>query len=250
MLADDYHFSIPLATALERPNACRCTLVRTATGVDVTYGDNAIGETFNGYVGEEGWTEIAALAFGRIRDGSRVTAKADPKIEAALISAVFDGAATAPPAGISEARASEPLGDTAGSGTAVVAVQPEPGAPEPPAAAAQPPPAGRTAQDTPVLDSGGAASAAVATAAERLKSKPAAEVIAAAKLADLKTSTHAEPSSAGGAGGPGNAKGPAAAAQKPKQPTAMEKEQKMSDTLLSIRDRANELLKHEPEPPA
>ena len=142
------------------------------------------------------------------------------------------------------------LGDTAGSGTAVVAVQPEPGAPEPPAAAAQPPPAGRTAQDTPVLDSGGAASAAVATAAEVLKSKPAAELITAAGLADLKTLNHKESGSAGGAGGPGNAKGPPAAAQKPKPPTAMEKEQKMPGTLLSIRDRANELLKHDLEPPA
>ena len=86
-------------------------------------------------------------------------------------------------------------------------------------------------------------------AAKVLKSNPAAEVIAAAELADLKTSTHQEPGSAGGAGGPGNAKGPAEAAKKPKQPTAIEKELKMSDTLLSIRDRANELLKHDAKPP-
>ena len=236
---DDYNASIPLAYALERPNACRCTLVRTATGFEVTYGGD-LGEAFNGYVGDDGWTETAALGFGRISDGSRVTAKADPKIEATLSNAVFDGAATAAAAGIP----AHSLGDKADSATAVVTA-PEPGAP---AAVPQPPPAGLAAQDTPALDSGGAALTAVATAAELLKSKPAAEVIDAAELAELKTSNHEESGSTGGAGGPGNAKGPAA--PRPKPPTAMEKEQEMPDMLLSIRDRANELLKHDPEPAA
>ena len=85
-------------------------------------------------------------------------------------------------------------------------------------------------------------------AAELLKSKEAADSRAAAELARLKKSDHEEPGGAGGAGDAGDGKGPSA--PRPKPPTAMEKEQALSDTLRSIRDRANELRQHDPEPAA
>ena len=106
----------------------------------------------------------------------------------------------------------------------------EPVAPAPPAAAAQPRPAGPTAQETPALDSGGDALAAVAPAAsaEHLKSKEDADSRAAAELvAELSTSARADPSSAGGAG---NGKGPAGT-RPTKPPADMEKEAALLDQL-------------------
>ena len=158
------------------------------------------------------------------------------------MNAVLDGAANAAATGVS----AHALGDTADSATAVVTA-PEPGAPAPPAAAAQPPPAGPTAQETPALDSGGDALAAVAAAAELLKSKEAADSRAAAELAELKKSNHEEPGGAGDAGGAGNGKPPSGT--RPKPQTDMEKEEALLDKLRSIPVRVNELLKHDPTTP-
>ena len=157
LFTDDDNDSIPLAVALKRPIARRGTLSRTATGVECTYGN--LGESFNFDDSDGGWTETAALAFGRIVDGSRVTATADPDITRALVDAAAAAAAAKfPKQDTKDAAAADnsahSLGDAAGSATAVVTA-PEPVAPAPPAAAAQPPPAGPTAQETPVRDPGG-----------------------------------------------------------------------------------------------
>ena len=161
--------------------------------------------------------------------------------------AVHDGAANAAAAGVS----AHSMGDTADSATAVadsattVVTAPEPGAPVPPAAAAQPPPAGPTAQKTPALDSGGATLAAVAAAAELLKSKEAADSRAAAELAELKKSNHEELGGARGAGGAVNGKRPSVA-PKPRALTDMEKEQALAAQILPIEDQAIALQTHDP----
>ena len=65
--------------------------------------------------------------------------------------------------------------------------------------------------------------------------------------AELNKSNHEEPGGATGAGGAGNGKRPSVA-PRPRTPTAMEKEQALSDTLRSIDERATELKHYDPEP--
>ena len=235
---DDYNVKITLTRALERQNACLGRLVRTETGFGIVLGDELCDE-YDGFAGKDGWTEAAALCFGRIVVDA-ATATADPDIATALINAVLeDEDAKAAAAGLPAPS----LGGKADSATAVVAA-PEPGAP---LAAAQPAPAGPTAPKAPAIDSGGDTLAAVAAAAERLEPKEPAESRAAAELAELKKSKPEAPGGAGDAGGAGGGKRPSGT--RPKPQTNFEKEQALSDKLRSIHDRRNELLKHDPKTP-
>ena len=86
--SDGHNVKISLTSALERPNACICTLVRTETGLGVLVDDQWV-DQYVGFVGKDGWTEAAALGFGLIFIDA-VNPTADPKIQAALISAVLD----------------------------------------------------------------------------------------------------------------------------------------------------------------
>jgi len=90
---DDDNGSIPLADALKRPQAVRGKLTRTATHIEYTYRNKAIAFSLDDD-GEFGWTPDQALSFGRIVDGSRVTA--DPEITRALVDAVLSIAANTP----------------------------------------------------------------------------------------------------------------------------------------------------------
>ena len=65
-VTDAYDVSFTLASLMKRrPNAYRCKLERTEYGIDVV-DSHAHREEYHGYDGNDGWTEAAALGFGRI----------------------------------------------------------------------------------------------------------------------------------------------------------------------------------------
>ena len=69
---------MPLADALKRPNACRGTLRRTATSVQLENGNGGVMPFDIDDSGDNGWTSVEALHIGRIVVGSD-TAGCDPE---------------------------------------------------------------------------------------------------------------------------------------------------------------------------